>query len=147
MGQANENAPATGDGRGANQNHKLYSHCKPNLRILFNRLEHVRASGIFYRARCPVHQGKSKDSLKITPCDDGRILIHCFSQGCPPLEILQVCGLELVDLFHERLAHHIAPIEYKHLDEMSEKITAQGRKSDTLEPLITTMAATTQRSK
>lgn len=84
-----------------------------NLDLLLNRLEHVRAAGDSFRARCPVHQGNSKDSLKITHCDDGRILIRCLSQACPPLEILQVCGLELTDLFPERIAHHIAPVKYR----------------------------------
>ena len=85
----------------------------PNLQMLLNRLEHVRPAGNSYRARCPVHQGKSRDSLKITPCDDGRILIFCFSQECPPLEILSVCGLKLTDIMPERLTHHATPAERK----------------------------------
>ena len=83
----------------------------PNLDLLLNRLEHVRAAGDSFRARCPVHQGKSKDSLKITPREDGRILIYCFSQECPPLEIINVCGLEMTDLFPERITHNATPAE------------------------------------
>ena len=87
------------------------SHSNPNLQMLLNRLEHVHTAGNSYRARCPVHQGKSRDSLKITPCDDGSILIFCFSQECSPLEIVNVCGLEMTDLFPERLTHNATPAE------------------------------------
>ena len=83
----------------------------PRLQMLLNRLEYVRPTGDSYRARCPVHQGKSKDSLKITPCEDGRILIFCFSAQCPPLEILQVCGMELQNIMPERLTHNATPQE------------------------------------
>ncbi len=79
--------------------------------MFLNRLEYVRRVGDSFRARCPVHQGKSRDSLKITPCDDGRILIYCFSQECPPLEIVNVCGLEMTDLFPERITHNATPAD------------------------------------
>jgi hypothetical protein len=79
--------------------------------ILLNRLEFVRPAGDSYRARCPVHQGKSRDSLKITLCDDGRILLHCFSEQCSPMEIVNVCGLEIGDLFPKRITHHATPQE------------------------------------
>ena len=107
-------APAVfGNGRGSKSTIRagLHSHSSPNLSMLLNRLEHVRPAGNSYRARCPVHQGNSRDSLKITPCDDGRILIFCFSQECAPLEILSVCGLEMTDIMPERLAHHFTPAE------------------------------------
>ena len=107
------------------RNHLKSHRCSnPNLDMLLNRLEHVSPVGKSYRARCPVHQGKTRDSLKITPCDDGRILIHCFSQECPPLEILKVCGLELTDLFPERIAHHIAPVECR-MQRLPEKLERQ----------------------
>ena len=83
----------------------------PNLDLLLNRLEHVRPAGDSFRARCPVHQGNSRDSLIITPCDDGRILLQCHTYQCPPLEILMVCGLGLSDVIPERITHHIAPSE------------------------------------
>ena len=90
---------------------KPHSHFNPYLEMLLNRLEHVRPAGDSFRARCPVHQGNSKDSLIITPCDDGRILIYCFSQECLPLEIVNVCGLEMTDLFPERITHNATPVE------------------------------------
>lgn len=92
---------------------KPHSHFNPYLEMLLNRLEHVRPAGNSYRARCPVHQGKSRDSLKITSCDDGRILIHCHSQACPPLEILKVCGLDMTDIMPERLTHNAIPAELR----------------------------------
>ena len=83
----------------------------PALQRLLDRLEHVRPDGERrWRARCPVHQGRSRGSLSIKICADGRILIHCFA-GCEPLEILKVCGLELADIMPERLAHHASPLE------------------------------------
>ena len=82
----------------------------PNVEILLNRLEHVREYGKGWRARCPVHGGKSDGSLSIAEGGDGRILIHCFG-GCEPLEILKVCGLEMVDLMPERITHNATPQE------------------------------------
>lgn len=87
------------------------NHINPNLATLLNRLEFVRQAGDSFRARCPVHQGKSRDSLKITACDDGRILLYCFSEQCPSLEIVNVCGLEIGDLFPERITHCATPEE------------------------------------
>ena len=80
------------------------------LSTLLNRLEYVSQTGDSYRARCPVHQGKSRASLSIKSCEDGRILIHCFA-GCEPLEILKVCGLEMTDIMPERLTHYATPQE------------------------------------
>ena len=111
---SNRNTPAAGNGRGVNINHNpagLHQHFNPNLPLLLNRLEYVRRTGNSFRARCPVHQGKSRDSLKITPCEDGRILVYCFSQECSPLEILKVCGLEISDIMPVRIIHNATPAE------------------------------------
>ena len=86
---------------------RLYARTSnPNLALLLNRLKHVRPAGDSFRARCPVHQGKFRNSLKITPLGDGRILIHCHDHHCSPLEILMVCGLEMTDIIPERLSHN-----------------------------------------
>ncbi len=77
--------------------------------MFLNRLEYVRQKGDSYRARCPVHGGDSRDSLSIREADDGKILIHCHAHQCPPLEIVNVCGLEMTDLFPERITHHATP--------------------------------------
>ena len=83
----------------------------PNLQMLLNRMEYLRPSGEYrWRCRCPVHGGNGRDSLSIKYCDDGRILIYCFA-GCEPLEILKVCGLEITDLFPERITHNATPQE------------------------------------
>ena len=113
MNAQKASAPAVqGGGADLNRNSTgLHRYSNPNVEILLNRLEHVRPAGNSYRARCPVHQGKTRDSLKITPCDDGRILVYCFSQECPPLEIVNVCGLEMTDLFPERITHYATPQE------------------------------------
>jgi len=73
---------------------------------LLEKLESVRSTGPSkWIARCPGHEDKSP-SLSIRECDDGRVLIHCFAQ-CSALEILQSIGLELRDLFPERLDHFV----------------------------------------
>src|SRR5437879_1044519 len=45
-----------------------------------------------YRARCPVHQGKSNTSLSIKEAGD-RVLIHCH-QGCDLRDILAALGMK-----------------------------------------------------
>lgn len=74
------------------------------LDTLLSRLDGVRKSGRGYMARCPAHEDRSP-SLAITPCDDGRILIHCFA-GCEAGDVLTAVGMELGDLFPERLPEH-----------------------------------------
>jgi hypothetical protein len=83
----------------------------PNL--LLNRLQNVKGTGDQqWKACCPVHESKSRNSLSIRQVEDGRVLIHCFG-GCEPLEILKVCGLEMVDLMPERITHNVSPAERK----------------------------------
>lgn len=71
--------------------------------MLLSRLEGVRRSGSGWRAICPntAHQHR-KPSLSITEADDGRILMDCFR--CHDTHaVLGALGLELVDLFPERI--------------------------------------------
>jgi hypothetical protein len=56
-----------------------------------------------YRARCPVHQGKSDGSLSIRDAGD-RALIHCHA-GCRLSDILTALGLSTADLFNESRNH------------------------------------------
>jgi hypothetical protein len=58
-------------------------------------------------ARCPAHDDKGP-SLSIRELDDGRTLIHCFA-GCPPADVVAAVGLQLADLFPDRIDHHVAP--------------------------------------
>ena len=83
----------------------------PRLQMLLNRMEYLRPAGEDrWRCKCPVHGGNTRDSLSIKSCSDGRILIYCFAL-CEPLEILKVCGLEMVDIMPERLTHNATPQE------------------------------------
>jgi hypothetical protein len=69
---------------------------------LLARLERVkRTKPGQWIARCPAHQDKSP-SLSVKQCGDGTILLHDFG-GCSPSDILAAVGLELRDLFPERL--------------------------------------------
>lgn len=52
-------------------------------------------------ARCPAHTDKSP-SLSVKACGDGTILLHDFG-GCSASDILAAVGMELADLFPERL--------------------------------------------
>lgn len=73
------------------------------IEMLLSRLRHVRRNGEGWRTDCPnpVHS-HAKGSLAITAADDGRILLNCFACH-DTLAILAALGLELVDLFPERL--------------------------------------------
>lgn len=52
-------------------------------------------------ACCPAHDDRSP-SMTVRELPDGRILLHCFS-GCSVEEIVTALGLELSDLFPEKL--------------------------------------------
>jgi hypothetical protein len=82
------------------------------LHTLLNNLEFVQEKTAGrYRAKCPVHGGDSHDSLGIKECEDGRLLIYCYAYQCSPAEIMAACGLEMTDLYPERLTHHATPQE------------------------------------
>jgi hypothetical protein len=51
-----------------------------------------------WRARCPAHDGTSRDVLSIGETHDGTVLIKCF-HGCNASEIVAAMGLDLSDLF------------------------------------------------
>ncbi len=53
-------------------------------------------------AKCPSHDDKSP-SLAIREVDD-RLLLHCFA-GCDVNEIISSIGLDLSDLFPEKINH------------------------------------------
>lgn len=82
------------------------------LATLLDNLEFVQEkTADRYRAKCPVHGGDSHDSLGIKECEDGTILIYCYAHECPPAEILQACGMNMTDLYPERLTHTATPQE------------------------------------
>lgn len=66
------------------------------------RLERVKQTGSGrWLGSCPAHEDRSP-SLSVRELDDGRVLIHCFG-GCGVDAVLSALGLEMVDLFPERL--------------------------------------------
>jgi len=72
------------------------------------QLEGVKQTGKDqWIARCPAHDDKSP-SLAIKQIDD-RILLHDFA-GCTPYEIVSAMGLELSDLFPEKIHTGNKPI-------------------------------------
>lgn len=68
---------------------------------LLQRLESVRRAGNGWTAKCPSHQDRTA-SLSINETTDGKVLIHCFA-GCSAHDVLDSLGLELADLFPERI--------------------------------------------
>ncbi|KXW57415.1 DNA primase [Ferrovum myxofaciens] len=64
------------------------------------RLQGVRKTDHGWTAKCPSHNDNSP-SLSVTE-KDGKILLHCFA-GCGAHEIVTAVGLELSDLFPEKL--------------------------------------------
>lgn len=65
---------------------------------LLSRLQNVRKRGNNkWMASCPCHEDKTP-SLAIAD-NAGKILLHCFSQQCAPIEICDVIGINITDLF------------------------------------------------
>lgn len=67
-----------------------------DARLLLSRLEGVKSAGKGWRARCPVHGGRS-DSLSITESGAGYVLVHCHAK-CTTAAIAEAVGLRLADL-------------------------------------------------
>ena len=78
------------------------------MSVLVDRLEGVKETGRDrWLARCPAHDDSSP-SLSIRELEDGRTLIHCFA-GCDALSVVHAVGLEMSDLFPERLDDQFKP--------------------------------------
>jgi hypothetical protein len=74
---------------------------------LLDRLERVKVTGQGkWLARCPAHDDRSP-SLAVREAGD-RVLVHCFA-GCAVADILLAVGLEMADLFPERLTVPYGP--------------------------------------
>lgn len=65
---------------------------------VLDRLEDYKTRRNEFRARCPAHNGNSKDSLSIKEGDDGRALLTCHAD-CGLRDIVNALGLDMVDLF------------------------------------------------
>jgi DNA primase len=69
---------------------------------LLSRVEGARRTGRGWIAKCPAHKDGSP-SLSISEGDDGRVLLRCFA-GCSAASVVSALGMQLADLFAERLA-------------------------------------------
>jgi hypothetical protein len=64
---------------------------------LLNRLDKVKKTGAnSWRACCPAH-GSKKQSLAIRD-DNGKVLIHCFAEGCGIDDVLGSLGVDMNDI-------------------------------------------------
>ena len=85
-----------------------------NCQALLDRLDAVRQRGTGrWSAKCPAHADQTP-SLSIREVDDGRILIYCFA-GCDVHAITAALGIELSDLFPERLGHSLRSMKRQRL--------------------------------
>ena len=71
------------------------------VELLLSKLEGVKPSGKGHRAKCPACGGNSA-KVSVTEADNGAVLLYCFA-GCTPKDVLTAVGLDLGDLFPERL--------------------------------------------
>ena len=81
------------------------------LNTVLDRLDRLKITGPgTWAASCPTANHKHGDrsrGLSVREGDDGRVLIHCFA-GCSPAEVVNAMGLELVDLFPQRVIEYPA---------------------------------------
>lgn len=64
---------------------------------LLNRLDKVKKTGKdSWKACCPAH-GSTKQSLAVKD-DNGKVLVHCFAEGCDILSVLGAVGLDMNDV-------------------------------------------------
>ena len=76
--------------------------------LILARLDSPRRSGRGWIAKCPAHRDRSP-SLSICEGREGRTLVRCFA-GCDVTDVLAAIGLELADLFPERV-RDLSPLE------------------------------------
>lgn len=68
---------------------------------LLSRLDKVKKTGKdSWKACCPAHQS-TKQSLAIRD-NNGKVLIHCFAEGCVIDNVLGAVGLTFADIMPER---------------------------------------------
>ena len=126
---AYENAPTHGRSRGANQNTLQRNYNTSPLHLLLDRLENVKPIGDGYRACCPAHESKSRNTLTIKQADDGRVLLHDFG-GCSALDVVHGLGLELSDLFEKPITHNMSPGQRRELREKVKMARWKAARSD-----------------
>lgn len=73
-----------------------------NVHNLLNRLDKVKKTGKdSWKACCPAHRS-TKQSLAIRD-DNGKVLIHCFAEGCAIENVLGAVGLTFSDIMPDRV--------------------------------------------
>lgn len=73
-----------------------------SVKNLLSRLDKVKKTGKdSWKACCPAHRS-TKQSLAIRD-DNGKVLIHCFAEGCAIDEVLSSVGLTFADIMPERV--------------------------------------------
>lgn len=71
-----------------------------------SRLDKVKKSGkSSWMACCPAH-GDKNPSMVVSEGTDGRVLVHCFAQGCSIQDIVASVGLEISDLMPDRVGEY-----------------------------------------
>ena len=82
------------------------------LQLLESKTGHVaKKSGDGYSTCCPSHDD-STPSLSISEGADGKVLVNCFA-GCSPENICQSLGINLSDLFPEKIQSVDPPARQK----------------------------------
>lgn len=83
-----------------------------DARLLVSRLDGVKRAGKGWRARCPVHGGRS-ESLSVIESDSGRVLVRCHAE-CSAAAVVAAVGLRLSDLCPARDCRRRDPMDYAH---------------------------------
>lgn len=71
----------------------------------------MRCNGNGWRGPCPACKTSERSvALSVAEADSGTVLLKCFAGGCDPAAICSALGLDISDLFPERLnaPHHPA---------------------------------------
>ena len=69
----------------------------------------MRKFGNKYRGACLACGSSNKSTLAVSEGTSGALLVKCFKDGCDADAIARSVGLELQDLFPERLSGHHVP--------------------------------------
>ncbi len=72
------------------------------LALVLSRVDGVRKSGKGHTFKCPAHDDKSA-SVSAGIGNSGAVILHCFA-GCSTADVLAAIGLQLADLYPERIA-------------------------------------------
>lgn len=113
-----------------------------NLEKLLSRLEKVERLSqgnhqARYRACCPAHDDKSP-SLSVTLANSDSILLKCWA-GCSAEEIINAVGMEMTDLFPEKI-HHMPGVKRPFTADQAAKTLA-------MDAMVVAMAAVKLRRK